>query len=54
MNAKLAECLKKLRLSGLAQTLDVRLQEAAGQPPEPCRVPGTDAWPTSWPCVRSG
>jgi DNA replication protein DnaC len=29
MNAKLAECLKKLRLSGMAQTLDVRLQEAA-------------------------
>ena len=28
MNAKLAECLKKLRLSGMAQTLDVRLQEA--------------------------
>jgi DNA replication protein DnaC len=29
MNAKLAEYLKKLRLSGMAQTLDVRLQEAA-------------------------
>jgi DNA replication protein DnaC len=29
MNAKLADCLKKLRLSGIAQTLDVRLQEAA-------------------------
>lgn len=29
MNAKLAECLKQLRLSGMAQTLDVRLQEAA-------------------------
>jgi DNA replication protein DnaC len=29
MNAKLSESLKKLRLSGLAQTLDVRLQEAA-------------------------
>jgi len=28
MNAKLAECLKKLRLSGSAQTVDVRLQEA--------------------------
>jgi DNA replication protein DnaC len=28
MNAKLAECLKKLRLSGMAQTLEVRLQEA--------------------------
>ena len=28
MNAKLAECLKKLRLSGMAETLDVRLQEA--------------------------
>ena len=28
MNAKLAECLKQLRLSGMAQTLDVRLQEA--------------------------
>jgi DNA replication protein DnaC len=28
MNAKLAEYLKKLRLSGMAQTLDVRLQEA--------------------------
>jgi DNA replication protein DnaC len=29
MNAKLAECLKKLRLSGMAQTIAVRLQEAA-------------------------
>jgi len=29
MNAKLAEQLKKLRLSGITQTLDVRLQEAA-------------------------
>ncbi len=29
MNAKLAEYLKKLRLSGMAQTLAVRLQEAA-------------------------
>ena len=28
MNAKLGECLKKLRLSGMAQTLEVRLQEA--------------------------
>jgi DNA replication protein DnaC len=28
MNAKLAECLKKLRLSGMAQTLEVRFQEA--------------------------
>ena len=28
MNAKLAEYLKKLRLSGMAETLDVRLQEA--------------------------
>ena len=28
MNAKLNECLKKLRLSGMAQTLEVRLQEA--------------------------
>jgi len=28
MNAKLIECLKKLRLSGMAQTLEVRLQEA--------------------------
>ena len=28
MNAKLSEFLKKLRLSGMAQTLDVRLQEA--------------------------
>jgi len=28
MNAKLAECLKRLRLSGMAQTLEVRLQEA--------------------------
>jgi len=28
MNARLAEGLKKLRLSGMAQTLDVRLQEA--------------------------
>lgn len=29
MNAKLSEYLKKLRLSGMAQTLEVRLQEAA-------------------------
>ena len=29
MNAKLVEMLKKLRLSGLAQSLEVRLQEAA-------------------------
>jgi len=29
MNAKLSESLKKLRLSGMAQTLAVRLQEAA-------------------------
>ena len=28
MNPKLSECLKKLRLSGMAETLDVRLQEA--------------------------
>ena len=30
MNESLQKALKKLRLSGLAQTLDVRLQEAAG------------------------
>ena len=30
MNDTLQKTLKKLRLSGLAQTLDVRLQEAAG------------------------
>lgn len=30
MNAKLVEFLKKLRLSGIAQTLEVRLQEARG------------------------
>lgn len=30
MNATLQDSLKRLRLSGLAQTLDVRLQEAAG------------------------
>ena len=30
MNDRLLTMLKKLRLSGLAQTLDVRLQEAAG------------------------
>ena len=29
MNATLAECLKKLRLSGMAQSLDLRFQEAA-------------------------
>ncbi len=29
MNAKLSEALKKLRLSGILQTLEVRLQEAA-------------------------
>ena len=28
MNAKLVECRKKLRLSGMSQTLEVRLQEA--------------------------
>ena len=28
MNAKLSDCLKRLRLSGLAESLDVRLQEA--------------------------
>jgi DNA replication protein DnaC len=28
MNAKLSEALKQLRLSGLAESLDVRLQEA--------------------------
>ena len=30
MNDALLKALKRLRLSGLAQTLDVRLQEAAG------------------------
>jgi DNA replication protein DnaC len=30
MNATLTDALKRLRLSGLARTLDVRLQEAAG------------------------
>ena len=30
MNATLADALKRLRLSGLAQALPVRLQEAAG------------------------
>jgi DNA replication protein DnaC len=30
MNATLSDALKRLRLSGLAQALDVRLQEAAG------------------------
>lgn len=30
MNAAIQVTLRKLRLSGLAQTLDVRLQEAAG------------------------
>ena len=30
MNERLLSALKKLRLSGLAQSLDVRLQEAAG------------------------
>ena len=30
MNDRLLTMLKKLRLSGLAQTLEVRLQEAAG------------------------
>jgi DNA replication protein DnaC len=30
MNAKLKESLKKLRLSGMAETLDVRLEEATG------------------------
>jgi DNA replication protein DnaC len=29
MNAKLNECLKKLRLGGMGQSLEVRLQEAA-------------------------
>ena len=30
MNERLLSVLRQLRLSGLAQTLDVRLQEAAG------------------------
>jgi len=30
MNDRLQSMLKQLRLSGLAETLDVRLQEAAG------------------------
>jgi hypothetical protein len=30
MNASLTTALKQLRLSGLLETLDVRLQEAAG------------------------
>ena len=30
MNGTMATTLKKLRLSGMAQSLDVRLQEAAG------------------------
>ena len=30
MNERLRTMLKKLRLSGLAETLEVRLQEAAG------------------------
>ena len=30
MKESLSSALKKLRLSGLAQTLEVRLQEAAG------------------------
>jgi DNA replication protein DnaC len=30
MNAALTDALRRLRLSGLARTLDVRLQEAAG------------------------
>jgi hypothetical protein len=34
--------LKQLRLSGLLQTLDVRLQEALANRLEPRRVPGTD------------
>lgn len=37
MNAPLAEPLKRLRLCGLARTLDVRLQEAAGN-----RLPRAD------------
>ena len=38
MNA-LTTTLKQLRLSGLIQTLDVRLQEAAANRLEPRRVP---------------
>ena len=30
MNATLTDALRRLRLSGLARVLDVRLQEAAG------------------------
>jgi DNA replication protein DnaC len=32
MNERLLSALRELRLSGLAETLDVRLQEAAGHP----------------------
>ena len=42
MNDRLQSALKQLRLSGLAETLDVRLQEAAGHQLTPRRVPGTD------------
>ena len=53
MNAKLNEYLKKLRLSGMGQSLEVRLQEATAN-----RLDHAEflelVWPTSWPCAMSG
>ena len=40
MNATLREQLKDLRLSGLSQSLEVRLQEEKASKHGPCRVRG--------------
>ena len=42
MNDALRGALKKLRLSGLLESLEVRLQEAAGHGLSHARVPGAD------------
>ena len=42
MNERLQSALRKLRLSGLAESLQVRLEEAAASRLDACRVPGTD------------
>ncbi len=41
MNGALQTTLRKLRLSGLAASLEVRLQEAAGHSLNHAGVPGT-------------
>ena len=43
MNERLQSALRKLRLSGLAQSLEVRLEEAASQSADARRVLGADS-----------